>query len=124
MDVLLSQPTRRHTIINAAITPPAIFPLPPVEEIPPNTAMAMASISKPFPVVVLAPKDEDRKKNSAKAGNRSHHCINDHADLLHMNAGIICGQTVCSDGIYSSSKRAFSKNKAKITARITTRNRI
>ena len=30
-----------------------------------------------------------------------------------MNTGIICGQTVCSDGIYSSSKRAFSKNKGK-----------
>ena len=33
----------------------ARLPLPPVEEIPPNTAIAMASISNPLPVVVLAP---------------------------------------------------------------------
>ena len=44
-------------MINAEIRPPAILPLPPVEEIPPNTAIAMASISNPLPVVVFAPNE-------------------------------------------------------------------
>ena len=51
-------------MINAEIRPPAILPLPPVDEIPPNTAIAMASISNPLPVVVFAPNEEDIR-NSA-----------------------------------------------------------
>ena len=51
-------------MMNAEITPPAILPLPPVEEIPPNTAIAIASISNPLPVVVFAPYEEETK-NSA-----------------------------------------------------------
>ena len=49
------RPMRRQTMMNAEMTPPIMLPLPPVEDMPPNTAMAMASISKPVPVVVFAP---------------------------------------------------------------------
>lgn len=46
-----------RTIVKPAIDAPIRLPLPPVVAMPPNTHIEMTSISKPWPVVVLAPKE-------------------------------------------------------------------
>ena len=46
-------------ITNAAMIPPTSLPFPPDVEIPPKTAIAIASISNPLPVFVFAPYSTD-----------------------------------------------------------------
>ena len=64
--LICPRPILRLMITNAAIIPPTSLPLPPDVEIPQNTAIAIASISNPLPVVVFAPYSTDVRNKAAR----------------------------------------------------------